>query len=151
MTVKADLLEAVRDQLVERISEIAGRAYVVVQDAQGNQLLPMEAACPFASVSDMGLDLEWIPGTTARATYRIRVRVHVQDLSSVEAPVIGEAGAAALQDAIVDALQGDLLTGRITGVELAQVESCPMVDFVADADWLAVIGDVLMRYEMTES
>ena len=159
MSVKAALLAAIRDELKARIDAIKGRAFVVVQDAQGNQLLPKEGACPFATVADMGLVIEWSPGETALATYRVRVRVHVQDLRTAETPVLGHAasgsvGAAQLQGEITAVLEGNLLASRLSAIssplELAQVESEPPVDVIADESWLAVIGDVIVRYERTE-
>ncbi|MBI4242253.1 MAG: hypothetical protein HY613_11095 [Candidatus Rokubacteria bacterium] len=156
MSAKASLLAAVRDELKAQISAAGSRVYVVVQDAQGNQLLPVEAAFPFLTVADLGLGLGWQPGNVAEGVYRIRVRAHVQDLRDVETPVLGHAasgskGAAQLQGEITAALQGNLLAARIAGVELAQVGGEPPVDYIEDESWFAVIGDVLVRYEMTEA
>jgi hypothetical protein len=156
MSQKVALLKAVRDELKAVITAVENRVWVVVQDAQGNQLLPVEAEAPFLTVADAGMDPTWMPGQTAEEVYRVSVRAYVQDLRDVETPVLGHVasgavGAAQLQDLIADALQGKLLGARIAGIELAQVERVPPVDTVADESWFAVIGDVIMRYEMTET
>ncbi len=157
MSQKAALLAAVRDELKALIAAVANRAYVVVQDAQGNQLLPVEAQAPFLTVADGGLNLDWMPGQTANAVYIVRARAHVQDLRDVETPVLGHAasgakGAAELQGLVTAALKNNKMGARIAGVELALPIGEPPVDYVADeSGWFAVIGDVLMRYEMTES
>jgi hypothetical protein len=156
MSVKVALLKAVRDQLKASVTGVQSRVYVVVQDAEGNQMLPTEAVCPFLAVSDDGMESEYAPGRTERQDYRVRVRAYVQDLRDAETPVLGHTassslGAAELQDLIADALQNNLLATRIAGVELAQVESQPAVDTVADEAWFAVIGDVRMLYHMTEA
>jgi hypothetical protein len=156
MSQKVALLKAVRDELKAVITAVANRVYVVVQDAQGNQLLPIEAEAPFLTVADGGLEIEWMPGQTGLATYRVNVRAYIQDLRDVETPVLGHAasgakGAAELQDLVGDALQGKLLAARIAGVELAQVERVPQIDTVSDESWFAVIGDIVMRYEMSEA
>lgn len=151
---KTTLLTAIRDTLVAGATAAGRRVYVVAQDAQGNQLLPKEAACPFLTVADAGGTLDWRPGTVASATYRVRVRAHVQDLRDVETPVLGHAGsstvgAAALQATIRGLLAHNLLAARVSGVEAALVEAEPAVDVLDDGSWWAVIGDVLLRYEMT--
>lgn len=156
MSKKADLLKAVRDELKAKISAVANRVYIVVQDAEGNQLLPMETECPMITVADMGLAIDWLPGQVGNAAYRVRARAHIQDLRDIQTPVIGHTatgskGTAQLQGEITAALQGNLMAARIAGVELAQVEAEPPVDYIADESWFAVIGDVLLRYEMTET
>lgn len=149
---KAAFLAAVRDELKAQITEVAGRVFVVVQDAQGNQLLPKEAACPFLTVADGGREMVGETQLPGMATQRVTVRAYVQNARDCEAPILGHAasgelGAAALQDAIAAALQGNLLASRISGVVLAEVERLPAVDYLADESWFAVIGDVSVRYE----
>jgi hypothetical protein len=139
-----------------RIPEVANRVWVVVQDAQGNQLLPMEAEAPFLTVSDGGLTITWTPGATGLAVYAVNVRAYVQDLRDVETPVIGHAagnaqGVADLQGLITAALNNNLLASRITGIENATALRETQVDVVADESWWAVIGDVAVEYHMTES
>ncbi len=156
MSAKAALLTAIRDELRSAITGVENRVYVVVQDAQGNQLLPKEAACPFLTVADAGMVGSGRPGQVQRNTYRVRVRAHVQDLTDCETPVLGNAatgatGAAEFQGLIAAALDNALLASRITGLEAAVEEAEPMVDVIADESWWAMIGDVLMRYEMTEA
>src|SRR3990167_11232002 len=91
MSQKANLLKAIRDELKLKIPEVANRVVVVVQDAQGNQLLPMEMELPFLAVSDGGLTITWTPGATGLAGYGVNGRACVQDLRDVETPVIGHA------------------------------------------------------------
>ena len=156
MSQKAALLKAVRDELRLKVPEVANRVFVVVQDAQGNQLLPMEAEAPFLTVSDGGLLITWTPGATGLAVYGVNVRAHVQDLRDVETPVIGHAagnaqGVADLQGLITAALNNNLLADRMTGIENATVLRETQADVVADESWWAVIGDVGLEYHMTES
>ena len=156
MSQKAALLKAVRDELKARVPEVANRVFVVVQDAQGNVLLPQEAQAPFLTVADGGLELDWVPGQTALATYLVTVRAYVQDLRDNETPVIGHPttstrGAAELQGLITAALEGNRMPERITGLQLARTEREPAVDIIGDENWWAVTGDVQLRYAMTES
>lgn len=156
MSQKVALLTAVRDELRAQVPGVAQRVYVVVADAEGNDLLPREAACPFLTVADLGMAPEDAPGQTQIQTYRVRVRAYVQDLRSCESPVLGHApsssvGAAGYQDLVAEALGGNLLADRIAGVESAALESLPATGWVADEAWLAVIGDVGLRYHMTEA
>ncbi len=153
MSRKVQLLSAVRDELKAAVPEVHGRVFVVVQDAQGQQVLPKEAACPFLTVADAGLDPTSETGLPGMVTHRVAVRVHVQDVRDCEAPVIGHdasgsVGAADFQDRIAAALGDNVLAARIADVALAVVERLPAVDYLADEGWFAVIGDVAMRYEL---
>lgn len=156
MSQKVALLKAVRDELKLKVPEVVGRVFVVVQDAQGNQLLPMEAEAPFLTVSDGGLAITWTPGQTGLSVYSINVRAYVQDLRDVETPVIGHPagnaqGVADLQGKITAGLNNNLLASRMSGIEHATVLREAQVDVVADESWWAVIGDVAIEYHMTEA
>ena len=151
---KTSLLAAVRDELKATLAAIGGRAFVVIQDAQGNADLPVESAPPFVTVADAGLTIEWAPGEAGHAVMRVRIRAYVQDLRGAEAQVLGSdagdsLGAAAMQDAIVTALQANDLAPRVAGLELSQVESAPAVSLFQGESWTAATGDVLVRYEWT--
>ncbi len=156
MISKALLLRAIRDELKEQIAGVHGRVVVVVRDAQGNQLLPKEIACPFIAVSDAGLDFTPEASRIAYGAQQILARAYVQNLRDAEAPVLGsaaagETGAAEFQDQIVAALQYNVLAARIAGIDQALPVSCPAVaDHESPDGWYAIGGDVVMRYTMNE-
>jgi len=149
MPTKAALLAAIRDELKATIPGVQGRVYVVVEDAAG-QLLPKEAACPFLTVADLGKPFTPQAGKVAVAEHQVRVRAYVQQWRDAEAPVLGHSGAAALQDQVLAALQYNPLAARLDGVEDVLPVSCPAVGTYLDEDWLAVTGDVVLKYTMEE-
>lgn len=155
MSAKAVLLAAIRDELKASLPEVGGRVFVVVEDAEGTQYLPELADCPFTSVADLGLAFTPEASRIADGKYQVRIRAHVRNLRDVEAPVLGdvasgEAGAAELQDTVVDLLQYNVLAARIVGVEQALPVSCPAVTVVGNEHWSAVAGDVIMDYRILE-
>jgi hypothetical protein len=146
---KVAVLTAVRDALRVGVPDAHNRVWITIQDAQGNQLVPTAAECPFLTVADAGQELAPLASAISDAIQRVRIRAHVQDLRDVEAPVIGTAGlstgAAGFQDAIAVLLKRNLL--GIAGLDQALVESLPAVGSVEDSEgWFAIVGDVMMRY-----
>jgi len=157
---KVALLTAVRDALRSGIAETGTRAWCTVQDAQGDQFIPVTAQPPFLTVADGGWELAPLASEMANVVARVRIRAHVQNFRDFEAPVIGHtvpgtppvtaSGAAGLQDAIADLLQDNAL--GIAGMESALVESLPAVGSVQDdKDFFAIVGDVVMRYTFERS
>jgi hypothetical protein len=151
---KVDLLKAVRDFLKAGVASLHNRVWVTIQDADGSEYIPTEAACPFATVSDGGQGVTPETSKMSDCDQLVRVRVYVQNLRDVEAPVVGHAGsgelgAADYQDLVADLLAHDVTLGtRITGVDQALLKTLPAVGTVGtdEGKWVAAAGDVLMGY-----
>lgn len=106
------ILVAVRDELRARLGALGGRVYVVAEEG----LLPEEARFPAGTVRDGGTEIADAYDFEPLATHTVVVSLFTQDMTNVEATVIGSAGTAgveALASQMIVALKDNTLGGLV--------------------------------------